>query len=422
MVNFKSLIKNKIFQIILVALVLLSLPVGLYLVQQQQKLKSRASISGQATLTFDPVSKADLRVGDNFDVNLILNVSSGSTTYSVSAVDVTMTFDDHLRMMSFSNSAPFSKVLVPSATFNSMDNVGHKFRYIAFDNTTSAISGNIVLGRVTFKVEKAGDTRPTFDVSKSMVTASSVNQFLQPNTIAASYNTTGSASVAVLCNAVAVNGLSVSTTMNGMDGGPVYIVDNLFSGSTLNRELQVTRNPTDADVSTSPSSPITAAAGSSTGAPAMSITRTSSGGTIRQTLNIPSNSGSRDNTYLFTPITTKGASSDNCLSVTIIVKAQPPLSPTATPSPTASPTSSPTASPTPALVLGDADLNGCVDDADRDEVISEWIGRSRKTKPDGTLAADWGPPLGTPNGRVDVYDFSVWQTERKAGRHPCRAR
>lgn len=199
----KSLVKNKIFLIIMLMIIIITLPVAIYLVQQQQKIRSRAAvITGKATLALSPDRKNDAPVGgDGFSVDLILDVPASQESYSLSAADVTIEYDDSLEMTGFSvEQGRFNKVLMPTSTISSWSNFENPkyFRFVAADTQNSAILGSIKLGTIRFKfIRPAANAFVRFNQQKSRLTSRATQNawdYLQPALLSGSYSTVTSPS------------------------------------------------------------------------------------------------------------------------------------------------------------------------------------------------------------------------------------
>lgn len=422
--NIKSLLKNRIIQLILLGLLLLAIPLGVYLAQQQQKLKSRAASTGTAQLTLVPSTRDDLQVsGTNstFTVDLVLTVPQGGG--SVSAVDATVNFNNQLlRMESFADpvgGSRFSNVLMPRIV-DTINNGQGTFKYLAVDKTSSVISGNVVLGRMTFRVNRAGSSNITFADSSRYTIPTDRKLFIPITTASGTYSTAGaspapSASpgvspspVNVVCNSVNIEGLSRSSGESSEDGGPVYNL--IWRGpGTKNVPLIIGRTPTTAEISLP--------AGSIVKQPstAPDIGVTTYYGDI--TLNFPVNNTSTDYVYEIQTRVTVGTSGVNCRIAEIRMPGV-----TVSPAPSVSP--SPTAR---TRIRGDASqpYNYCVDTSDFLEWLAENQGHSRRKSDDGLYPrADWAKPNENPDGTVqpdgivdDLYDLGAYY--EGARDHPC---
>lgn len=197
----KTLIKNKIFLIIMLMIIIIALPVAVYLVQQQQKLRSRAAaITGKATLALSPSTKNDAAVGgDGFSVDLILDVPAQADSFSISAVDITIEFDNSLEMTGFTvEPGRFNRVLMPTSTISSWSNFENPkyFRFVAADTQNSAILGSIKLGAIRFKfIRPAVNAFVRFNQEKSRLTSRATQNawdYLQPTLTTGSYSTLSS--------------------------------------------------------------------------------------------------------------------------------------------------------------------------------------------------------------------------------------
>lgn len=133
----------------------------------------------------------------------------------------------------------------------------------------------------------------------------------------------------LVCNSVTLSGLNSTGTT--FDGGNVYEINDLTSGTILNKAIIIDRTPSDAIV-TIPSS-VSADSGSSPGALSMTITTTNTGAGPAWIANIPSNRGTIDNSYSFRPILNTSNKVVSCLTTKIIVHPAPMITTTPTPTP-----------------------------------------------------------------------------------------
>ncbi len=134
------ILSNKILVTIGVALLLIALPITIFLVRQQQTLRSRAS--GQVNFFLSPAS-GQHHFNENFDVDIMIN--SGS--YNIGAVDINVIFDkDRLQVSSFTPSENWNQVILTA----SPNNTNGTFRFAAGNNTTTALIGNVRVGTIHF--------------------------------------------------------------------------------------------------------------------------------------------------------------------------------------------------------------------------------------------------------------------------------
>lgn len=420
--KIKSLLKNRIIQLILLAILLLAIPLGVYLAQQQQKIKSRAASAGTAQLSLEDSSRNDLQVNGTFTVDLVLTLQEGG---SASAVDATINFNNQLlRMESFANpsgGSKFSNVLMPTIVDTIRNDQG-SFRYLAIDKTSSVISGRVVLGRMTFKVNAAGSSNITFADNSRYTIQTDRKLFIPITTASGTYSTVGASPspspspgvspspVVVACSSVSIDGLTRSSGDNSRDNGPVY---NLTwrGPATKNAALIITRTPTTAEISLS--------TGSITKSPATApdIGITTYGGDI--TLNFPANNTTAEYIYEIQTRVSVGTTSANCR----IAEVRMPgvvSSPSPSPSPGSSPSPSPSSSPAP-RIRGDAAVTGdrCVDYRDYSEWLLEYTSRSSRQDADwagGTTDIGGGIK---PDGQVTPLDRDAWLEECLYGQHFC---
>lgn len=425
--KIKSLLKNRIIQLILLAILLLAIPLGVYLAQQQQKIKSRAASVGTAQLSLEPSSRNDLQVNGTFTVDLVLTLQEGG---SASAVDATINFNNQLlRMESFADPAGgsrFSNVLMPKVVDTIRNDQG-SFRYLAIDKTSSVISGRVVLERMTFKVNAAGSSNITFANNSRYTIQTDRKLFIPITTASGTYSTVGASPapsqspgvspspVNVVCTSVNIEGLTRSSGESSRDGGLVYNLIWRGPGSK-NVPLTISRTPITAEVSLP--------AGSIVKSPATApdIGITTYYGDI--TLNIPANNTTTDYVYEIQTRVSVGSSSANCRIAEVRM-------PGVTVSPAPSPSPIPSVSPSPSVrprVRGDASqpYNYCVDGSDFQEWLAEYQGRSRRRSDDGLFPrADWAKPNENPDGSVqsdgivdDLYDLGAYYEGIRD--NPCR--
>lgn len=194
-----KIFKNRTFQIILVILLILAIPIAVYLAQQQQKLRSRAATAGNVSLLLDPSSRDNLQTSGSsasFSVDLVLNIPTFPQGVSVSTIGSKIQFDiTKLRLQTFRPSTTgvrFSDVLMPTLV-NSINNSDGTFQFMAVDKTTNIISGRVVLGTLDFTVINPGNSNITFISNQSQYTLSSDNKLFIPNTSnGGPYSTAGS--------------------------------------------------------------------------------------------------------------------------------------------------------------------------------------------------------------------------------------
>lgn len=143
--------KNKLMLIIILIL-LLSIPLGIYLVKQQQKLKSQAT-HGIASLIFVPAS-ATIIPGRTQTVDIFLNPAESI----ISGVDLTVKFDKNKLTVDesagFRPTSAFSDTIIPSSSNSGIDNIfDGTLRYVALAKTDQNVvtGNNIKLGTIVFK-------------------------------------------------------------------------------------------------------------------------------------------------------------------------------------------------------------------------------------------------------------------------------
>lgn len=155
-----------------IAILILSLPLLLYIVRQQQEIRQRAA-GGAVSLILSPASLTKA-VGESFDAQLTLNGSDNNVT----SVDVTVSFGtDVLEAISFAPASTFN------ATFRRIiDNQRGTIRYTAVSQpelgvTPVPITGSsIPLGTISFRAKAPGSSAVTF--SDIEITASGLRTAL----------------------------------------------------------------------------------------------------------------------------------------------------------------------------------------------------------------------------------------------------
>lgn len=81
---------KKIFLLGFIIVILIAIPLSVYIAQQRQQTKSKASAS--TTLSFDPASQT-VNTGDTLTLNIVLDPETGATANQVSFVKLSISFD-----------------------------------------------------------------------------------------------------------------------------------------------------------------------------------------------------------------------------------------------------------------------------------------------------------------------------------------
>ena len=173
----------KLLRLIIIGLLLMALPVTIFLVKQQQDLRSRAFDTVTLKLTPPTVTK---NLNDPlFDV--VVSVDGGNL--DVSGVDIVINFNPAiLEMLPFTPSGVYNSVLLNGPPNNTTGSI----RIILANNSSTPIIGsNIVLGTLHFRGKAIGTSQVTFVPNE--ITASG-----RTTSIATANNTTGNYTISTI--------------------------------------------------------------------------------------------------------------------------------------------------------------------------------------------------------------------------------
>ncbi len=147
LIEIKNLLRGRIPALIIILVIMIGLPVTLYLVKQQQDLRSRATGSEVGSLVFSPSSPGTVNKDGTFSLEFGINFT---LERRITGADITITYTDNLRLTNFEkNTTDLSEeVLTRSNTFVNP----RTMRYVAVNKSGSLAPGTFVsLGRLTFK-------------------------------------------------------------------------------------------------------------------------------------------------------------------------------------------------------------------------------------------------------------------------------
>ncbi len=175
--------RRKILLLILGLILLLSIPLTIYLVRQQQEIRSRAT-GQEVSFQLSPQT-ANAIVNDTLPVAISLANSAG---YNITGVDFTLTFDsDILEALSFQPNTTLNTVIIN----NPPNNNNGTFRFVVVDTSANQNTQNpLSLGTITFKAKQVGTA--TVGFQNNQVTALGNDNLLPVGT-----NTVGSYTVAL---------------------------------------------------------------------------------------------------------------------------------------------------------------------------------------------------------------------------------
>ena len=165
MMNYLS---NKLLLAVIgIVILVVAIPASLYLVRQQQTLRSKAAVGDFPGLVLSPLS-ATKAVNDTFDVNLLVNGGSED----VSSVDIQLTFNkDVLEIQQFTPSSSFAPIIS-----NPYDNSSGQVHIISVNPTNTPNTGQTTVGTIRFRAKALGVSPVNF--GQSNITVASQNQLI----------------------------------------------------------------------------------------------------------------------------------------------------------------------------------------------------------------------------------------------------
>ncbi len=143
--------KYQIIGLIVAVVLLVSVPLGVYLVQKQTQVKSKAAADYTSLILVS--DKNTVNPGDNFTVTLQMSPNVALPT----GIDVKFKFDtQYFQVTSItpSTSSPFDVVAIPSSGHTGFDNTTGEVRYAAVHSTSDATFATTqTLVAITFKAK-----------------------------------------------------------------------------------------------------------------------------------------------------------------------------------------------------------------------------------------------------------------------------
>lgn len=131
---------KKIFLLGFIIVILIAIPLSVYIAQQRQQTKSKASAS--TTLSFEPASQT-INAGDTLTLNIVLDPGTGATANQVSFVKLSINFDPE-KFTTLPDS------LTPNTTGN--NNLTTIVDDSVYDNTTGKASISLSVGADPTKI------------------------------------------------------------------------------------------------------------------------------------------------------------------------------------------------------------------------------------------------------------------------------
>ena len=185
---------KKVIFIIVSLLLLITIPVVVYFVGQQQDIRSKAAPA--TSLQFNPQTMTE-QIGDSFPVNIQINTG----TNSIASIKIQLTFDSSiLEAESITNGT-----LAPNITASGIVAPGSASITVSAASTTSPITGSGTVAVVRFKA-KTATTVPTSVKFDSTTYASAFNE--TQNAIVS----TVPASITILSAVTSINSASSAQT------------------------------------------------------------------------------------------------------------------------------------------------------------------------------------------------------------------
>lgn len=181
LVEIKNLLQGHIIALIIIVVVMIGLPVTLYLVKQQQDLRSRAT--GGNSLTFSPSSRT-VNKDSTFDVDL--GISFNPTQQQLTGMDVTITYSDKLVMENFTRD---TEVLSREIDYD-FQPVRRTVHYIAV-NRTGSLNRRTDLKLGTFRFKATGDGTATITATHGQIVVLGQVSFLDVGNANATYTIGG---------------------------------------------------------------------------------------------------------------------------------------------------------------------------------------------------------------------------------------
>ncbi len=159
--------RRKILLLILGLILLLSIPLTIYLVRQQQEIRSRAT-NEDVTFILTPNTYSP-GIGEEFPVHVFLN----GQNFDVSGVDFKLSYNqDLLELVRFEPATTFNSELLKTN-----DAQNGRLRYVTVNNTRNEIQGQAVdIGTAIFRPKTYGNA--TITLQDVMVVAGGVNTAL----------------------------------------------------------------------------------------------------------------------------------------------------------------------------------------------------------------------------------------------------
>lgn len=178
---------KKIALIVGLLVLVVSVPVGIFLLNQQQEV--RLSAAPSTVFSVSPSSR-NLAPGDT--LNADISVDTGNNL--IVSADIVLSFDPkYLEVISIS-SGPFWTST--SEVQKSLNNTSGKVIYSIYTFKENAKKGTGVLATVVFKAKAAGATSVAFDSSQSAVYGLTEGQNVLASSIPGSYTITGTEATA----------------------------------------------------------------------------------------------------------------------------------------------------------------------------------------------------------------------------------
>lgn len=136
---------KKIFLLGFIIVILIAIPLSVYIAQQRQQTKSKASAS--TTLSFEPASQT-INAGDTLTLNIVLDPGTGATANQVSFVKLSINFDPK-KFTTITKTAT-DESLMPNTTGN--NNLTTIVDDAVYDNTTGKASISLSVGADPTKI------------------------------------------------------------------------------------------------------------------------------------------------------------------------------------------------------------------------------------------------------------------------------
>lgn len=151
---------KKIFLLGFIVIILIAIPLSVYIAQQSQQTKSKASAS--TTLSFEPASQT-VNTGDTLTLNIVLDPGTGATANQVSFVKLSISFDPK-KFTTITKTAT-DESLMPNPTDNTLTTTVDDPKY---DNTAGKATISLSIGADPTKVVQQ---RTTIAILKLKATA-----------------------------------------------------------------------------------------------------------------------------------------------------------------------------------------------------------------------------------------------------------